>query len=372
MNPYLIVAADFFERGGMDRANLELARFVLSRGHPLHLVAHRVSSQLREAGAHIHRVPRPFGFGLPAERGLDLVGRMIAEELPAGARIVVNGGNCAIPSVNWVHFVHSADTAADGTLRSRARRAIARWSERRALEQASLVIANSERSRRDLLNSYPLSTSSVRTVYCGVDSRSFFPVGPGERGAQTAALGFSTDLKRIVFVGALGDHRKGFDVLFAAWRAISGSWPDVEIIVVGAGRLLRGWTEMAMREKLSDRLHFLGYRDDVPELLRSSDVLVAPSRYEPYGLNIAEALSSGLPVIAGKASGACEAISGDLQELLLCDAGSTQELVAKLELWKGASERYRRAALEASRLFRARTWEAMSIDIYNLIEESYL
>jgi glycosyltransferase involved in cell wall biosynthesis len=371
MNPYLIVAADFFEHGGMDRANLELARLVLSRGHPLHLVAHRVSSQLRVLGAHVHQVPRPFGLGLPAERGLDFVGRIVAEELPAGARIVVNGGNCAIPSVNWVHFVHGADTSADGTVRSRLRRAIARWSERRALEQASMVIANSESSRRALVSTYSLSASSVRTVYCGVDSKLFFPLDPTERGASAAALGFPADLKRLIFVGALGDHRKGFGVLFDAWRTLAGKWRDVEIVVVGTGRLLRGWIERAMAENLGDRLRFLGYREDVPELLRSSDLLVAPSRYEPYGLNVAEALSSGLPVIASKASGACEALRGDLQELLLCDAGSTPELVAKLELWKGSREKYRRAALKASRLFQARSWEAMSTNIYTLIEQLY-
>jgi glycosyltransferase involved in cell wall biosynthesis len=372
VNAYLIVAADFLENGGMDRANLELARLVLKNGHPLHIVAHRVSAQLaRVRGVHVHRVARPPRLGLLAERGLDFVGHLVAARLPRETRIVVNGGNCVLPAVNWVHFVHSADAASDRTLRSRVRRVLARWSERRAIGRARLIIANSERTRTELLQSFTLPSASVRTVYCGVDSERFFPVDSAQRTLLEVSLGFRPNLRRVVFVGALADHRKGFDVLFDAWRNIAPRWQGVELVVVGAGRLLPGWIRAAEKASLSDRLRFLGYREDVAEILKSSDLLVAPSRYEPYGLNIAEALSSGIPVIASRKSGACEALTGQLQDLLLADPQSVFELLAKLELWRAGLEKYRQAAIAASRSFRAHSWEAMSRQIYSLTENAY-
>ncbi len=369
MNAYLIVAADFFENGGMDRANFELAQLVAKLGHPLHVVSHRVSAQLAGIpGVHVHHVPRPLGLGLPAERGLDLVGRLVATRLPRNTRIVVNGGNCALPAVNWVHFVHGVEVSADKSMRSRARRALAHWSESRAIGKAKLVIANSDRTRSDLLKSVPIFAARIETVYCGVDADRFCPITPSQRTILTASLGFRDDLRRVVFVGGLGDHRKGFHVVLAAWRTIAKRWPDVELVVVGAGRLLRKWNEAADLENFGGRVRFLGYREDVAEILKSSDLLVAPSRYEPYGLNIAEAISSGIPVVASRTSGACEAVSGELEDLLLVDPQSKEELVSKLELWRSASQKYRQAAVRASPLFRARSWEVMSKSIYSLIE----
>ena len=110
---------------------------------------------------------------------------------------------------------------------------------------------------------------------------------------------------------------------------------------------------------MSERLRFLGHREDVAEILRSSDVLIAPSRYEPYGLNIAEALSSGIPAIASKSAGACEMITGDLEELLLVEPMSADERELKLKNWRTSSARYRLAAMVASKSFRENMWAAI-------------
>ena len=312
-----------------------------------------------------------FRLGLMAERGLDFVGHRVAAQLPAATRILVNGGNCALAGVNWVHFVHSADRFGSRTLRDRARRAIAVWSEKRAISKARLIIANSNRTRADLFASFDTLASLVRTVYCGVDPDRFFPVEPSLRGEVASSLGFRPELRRLVFVGALGDDRKGFSVLFEAWRALAARWDGYELIVVGRGRQLPSWIRAAGNENLLDRIQFLGSRDDVAEVLKSSDLLVAPSRYEPYGLNIAEALSCGIPVIASKMAGACERISGELNELLLAEPWSSAELLCKLELWRSGGGKYKQAAVLLSREFRNHSWKTMSGTIYDLIEEAY-
>src|SRR5687768_5118972 len=112
--PWLIVAAGFHFHGGMDKANAELATFLLGRGATVHLVAHDVDPLfLQHPRAAVHVVPRPFGSFALGEFGLDRRGRHVAQTLRAtepAARIVVNGGNCRWPDVNWVHYVHHAWT----------------------------------------------------------------------------------------------------------------------------------------------------------------------------------------------------------------------------------------------------------------------
>jgi len=372
MEPYLIVAGDLGQTGGMDRANLELARHVLKQGHELHVVAHGVSRELMESrGVRIHHVVRPLRLGLLVERGLDIVGHRVAARLPKNTRVVVNGGNCALAGVNWVHYVHAADPSAGATLRGRARRLIAGRSERRAIRKAKLVVANSERTRREVIELLGVPANLVRTVYCGVDVNRFRPASNAAREERAISLGLVPTIRRIVFLGSLGDERKGFGVLFEVWRTVARQWPNCELLVVGAGRLLRKWIKATEVAGLGDKVRFMGQRDDVADILQCSDLLIAPSSYEPYGLNIAEALSSGIPAIASKKSGACELIQGELENLLLVEPSSARELKAKMDLWRGAMSKYQTAALLASTTFRAHSWEQMSGDVYGLIEDAY-
>jgi glycosyltransferase involved in cell wall biosynthesis len=373
LHPYLLVAGHFVESGGMDRANLELARYLLTRGHEVHLVAHRVSSNLaKHPAAVVHYAPRPLGSNLLGEPVLDSVGRFVARRLPSATRIVVNGGNCSLAGANWVHFVHGRPSSAlTWSARGAVTRAWARGSEMRALRRAKLVIANSERTKSDLQEYLGIEPSTIQTIYCGVDASQFFPVDAEARRARAEALGFDAGLQRAVFVGALGDSRKGFDLLFEAWLKLARKWRDFELIVVGSGRMLPMWVKRAEAVEGTNRVRFMRAREDVPAILQSSDVLVAPSRYEPYGLNIAEAVSSGLAVIATETAGACERISGSLREILITAPPSARDLVAKLEVWAEDPDKYRAAAVAASTAMRAYDWNAMSAKIYEMVEHAY-
>ena len=108
-------------------------------------------------------------------------------------------------------------------------------------------------------------------------------------------------------MGALGDVRKGFDTLFEAWRRLVGDpgW-DARLVVVGTGTSLPSWRARAVDEGLGGSIAFLGFRDDVPDVLAACDLLVSPTRYEAYGLNVQEALCTGLPAIVSAGAGIAE------------------------------------------------------------------
>jgi glycosyltransferase involved in cell wall biosynthesis len=232
MRPYTLIAGDFVATGGMDRANLALARHLAQRGHPVRLVAHRVADELRALpNVRFIPVPKPAGAYLLGEPLLDAAGRLWAlRTLAEGGEVVANGGNCTVPAVNWIHYVHGAYASeATGTplrqLKARVSQHYYRYTERRAVRRARLVIANSQRTREDLLQATAIPAGRVHVVYLGSDPERFHPVPPAERQAARAALGWAAPRRVALFVGALGDRRKGFDSLVAAWRGCARTSP---------------------------------------------------------------------------------------------------------------------------------------------------
>jgi glycosyltransferase involved in cell wall biosynthesis len=286
------------------------------------------------------------------------------------ACVVTNGGNCVLPGMNWVHYVHAAyDPAADAVGVSRAAAAWQRryvlGCEKRALAAARVVICNSERTRRDVVERLGVPESRARVVYYGTDASRFAPASPETRAAARAALGVADDRRVALFVGALGDRRKGFDALFGAWAALArGGW-NADLFVAGEGRELPAWRQRAAAEGLAERVHFLGFRQDVHALLEAADVLVHPARYEAYGLSVHEAICSGVPAVVTANAGAAERYPGGLRGLLLPEV-STAAVREALEWWLAHEAACRAAAVGMAATWRARTWDDMADDIIAL------
>jgi len=110
-----------------------------------------------------------------------------------------------------------------------------------------------------------------------------------------AELGVGDDDFLVGTVGRLVP-RKGFDVLLRAFAA--AQLPHARLVLVGDGSERRSLEQLATGD-----VHFTGYRRDVKDLYQAFDLFVCPSRYEPFGRVIAEALDSGVPVVAADAEG---------------------------------------------------------------------
>ncbi len=214
----------------MDAPNYALASYLARAGKVVHVVAHRASDELCNLPNIVfHRVPKPanaYSLGGPflASAGL-LRAAMVSE---GGGHVMVNGGNCPYPAVNWVHYVLLASVCPDHRsgrgLRSAKAAALHRvgvLTERLALRAARVVVANSHRTRRDVIEHVDVAEDRVRTVFYGVDGSAFRPATDDERVRAREALGWKGEHRRVAFVGALGDRRKGFDVVYDAWRILS-------------------------------------------------------------------------------------------------------------------------------------------------------
>jgi glycosyltransferase involved in cell wall biosynthesis len=378
MNPFLIVTGDFVKTGGMDRANYALARYVAQRGAETHLVAYRVDPELEEMPNVItHKVRKIMGSYLAAGMILSRVAKKWAGVISGrGGRVVSNGGNCRFGDINWIHYLHAAyrrpsSSALLSRTRNRAAHLYFAAQERDVLPRARILVANSNRTRQDAIEKLGIDGSKIHTVYLGTDPQEFRPGTAAERARMRREIGLPADQPVVVFVGALGDSRKGFDIVFRAWQMLcaDSAW-DAHLAVVGSGAELPIWKRRAAQRAVSERIHFLGFRIDVPDIIRACDAMIAPSRYEPYGLAVHEALCCGLPAIVSANAGVAERYPGELADLLIADPEDAQEVAARMRLWNAHPEFFKNAAHTLSGAMRACTWDHMAAKIVELGENT--
>ncbi len=154
----------------------------------------------------------------------------------------------------------------------------------------------------------------------------------------------------VVCVGRLVP-RKGQDMLIEALAALDGTMPDVQLALIGGGRLARELRERAAAAGLADRVHLPGEVSaaELRRWLQAADVFAGPSRtrwrgleVEGFGIVYAEAALTGLPVIAGRSGGAPEAVRHG-ETGLVVDAQTHTELAAALARLLAMSPDERRA-----------------------------
>jgi glycosyltransferase involved in cell wall biosynthesis len=377
MKRWVLAAGDFTPLGGMDWANHALAQHLAGAGREVHLVAHRVWASLAAApGVVVHEVPRPLGSHLLGAPLLSRAASRVAERLGRGTRLLSNGGNTRWESPTWIHYLHAAHAPRVATgLRARGVAAAGRRlflaRERDALRRAPAVICNSERTAADVRRHYDIPGDRLCVVYYGTDPRRFGPISSAERAEARKALGLESSRRTAVFIGALSDRRKGFDLLFDAWRALcAGNDWNVDLAVVGSGAEVETWERRGHQAGLAGRFRFLRFRSDIPRVLAACDLLVHPARYEAYGLGVHEALSRALPVIVSGSAGVAERIDDDLRSLMLPDPLRVDDLVARMRLWHDDPPRWQRAAERAGAVLRSRTWDHMADEIVRIVEDA--
>lgn len=304
---------------------------------------------------------------------LDFYGRRVARDVTKrwpNARVLVNGDNCLWPGINWVHYVHHAWTPKpeEGPLWFRMKQNLSnhlvRRREKSAARLGRIFITNSDRTSRDLIERLNVQPERVHTVYLGAESE-WGPITAGERAASRKALQIAEGHMVAVFVGALGfEHRKGFDVLFEAWRTLCADplW-DVDLLVAGNGNALPMWRQKVSESGLRDRIRLLGFTAEVRNLLAAADLLVSPARYEAYGLNVQEAICRGVPAIVSRQAGVAERYGAAFQPLLLDDPEDRQELVGKIRLWRSNPEIWRAGFQQFGDSLRGYGWRDMACQI---------
>ncbi len=107
--------------------------------------------------------------------------------------------------------------------------------------------------------------------------------------------------------------KKGLDILLEAMVKV----PDAYLWIAGSGPLEQELKAQMNNLKLSNRVRFLGWRNDQANLLATADICVFPSRYEPFGAVVIEAWATNKPIIAAKSAGPNAYVSHEENGLLV-------------------------------------------------------
>jgi glycosyltransferase involved in cell wall biosynthesis len=190
------------------------------------------------------------------------------------------------------------------------------------------VIANSKATAASFVRGGGRA-EKVRLVHNGIDPTPFESVNPTQVDALRRALG----LAEVPVVGVFSRLApwKGQHILLEALARL----PHVHAVLVGEaifGELAyaKALGEQAQTLGIADRVRFLGFRHDIPQLMKLSDVVVHTSiAPEPFGRVVLEGMLARRPVVAARAGGVIEIIEDKVNGILV-RPGDTEALAETL------------------------------------------
>ncbi|HCO95682.1 MAG TPA: hypothetical protein DIU00_17340 [Phycisphaerales bacterium] len=140
---------------------------------------------------------------------------------------------------------------------------------------------------------------------------------------------------------------KGQSYLIEAFEEAKKRKSSAHLILVGDGRCRTELEEQASKTPCSDAIHFLGYRNDIEQLLKGMDVFVLSSIAEGMPLVILEAMAVGIPCISTRVGGIAEVISSDEVGILVPSKDSRALANAMIELGGASREQLEKYAEKA-------------------------
>ncbi len=163
------------------------------------------------------------------------------------------------------------------------------------------IVCCSEASRDAMVKRQGAPRQKIEIVYNGVELDRFDSIEPNSLGLR-AELGIPADALVVGNVAKL-TPRKQHRCLLQAASLVLEKVPGTHFVVAGTGYLQEELQQLAEKQGIGSNVHFLGFRNDVPQLLREFDAFAFPSLSEGLPLALMEAMAARLPVVATEAPG---------------------------------------------------------------------
>lgn len=171
---------------------------------------------------------------------------------------------------------------------------------------ASKIVCVSKRLHTELSARSMLPQRKVKLIYNGVNPSLFVN---DSAGGLKQELGLKPDTILVVSIGNIRPA-KGYEYLVNAALLMSEVDPNTHFIVVGHPRdtLFKKLKRQISEAHQKPNVHWLGFRDDVADILRQADMFLLPSVSEGFSISTVEAMMAGVPVIATRSGGPEELI----------------------------------------------------------------
>jgi glycosyltransferase involved in cell wall biosynthesis len=231
--------------------------------HPLDpFVVFRVASIVRKSGCRILHAG-----GIKATLVARLVGRMV------GIPVIVHAHDLTYPHrlMSGLHWVAS--------------------------RPEDVGIAVSRAAQEVMTDGYHVSSGNVRVIHNGLPLDRIRNIAPGTRERVRDTLNIPPAGSVITMVGRMYPV-KGHRIMMRTMAIIARTCPGATLLLAGDGPERGACEALADELGIRHQVRFLGNRNDVPELLAASDLLVMPSQPEGLGLAAIEAMALGKPVVA--------------------------------------------------------------------------
>jgi glycosyltransferase involved in cell wall biosynthesis len=205
-----------------------------------------------------------------------------------------------------------------------------RWFNRAVLSKmADRVTAVCDFSARALREKDGFDRTPIEVIENGIDVGEY--ANAPDRAALRTALGLDVNRRYVACVArfhAVKDHR----TLVTAFAKVAEGRPDVDLLLVGDGVLKADIQGLAVSLGLSNRVHFLGVRGDVADILQAVDLFAMTSVSEAASITLLEAMAAGLPVVVTAVGGNPEIVRDGKDGLLVprSDAGAAAAAMGRI------------------------------------------
>ncbi len=295
----LFVDSGFDWRGGQYQV-LNLAVELCERGHEMLLVCQRGSaleSRSREKGLSIETVRMRGDADVAAWSRLGGILRAFRPNV-----IHAHTGRAHAVALGATFF-HDVDAlVVTRRVSSSIRRAV--LSKLKYSRLVTVFVAISSCVARTLLEA-GVPSGRIRVIPSCVRLEDFEGVHASDR--LFSELELSGDEPIVLNVGSLSKEKSQEDILSVAQNVLR-EIPDARFFIAGEGRLRQRLEKRARELGVESAVHLLGFRTDIPELMKISRLFIFPSKSEGLGTSVLQALAAGLPVVASDAGGISEVV----------------------------------------------------------------
>lgn len=223
---------------------------------------------------------------------------------------------CFLRNKRFVYTEHS-------TFNKRRKYPILQKVEKWIYGQYDYIVAISNKVRESLLVWIGNNKRNIVTINNGVDIRKFTTA----KAVTKSMLGID-DGHVMIFMSARFSAAKDQSTVVKSFPFLLNN-RKIHIVFAGDGPLLENVKLLAEQMGISANIHFLGFRNDIPEIIKASDICVLSSKWEGFGLVAVEYMAAGKPVIASNVDGLNDVVRG---AGMLFEQGNEKELAEKINL----------------------------------------
>lgn len=296
---------------------------------------------LEHAGLRLHRIPPPFLSPRYPVRLARLVKRLRPDVLhlhggTVGCVGAIVGKACRVPAVVYTEHLPCCPQSP-----AQEQWCHARWI--RVLRSATApAIHSTVAVSHAVAGTLPRGSRRAEVIHNGIDLAAYDETEDHRPlPAVHQQLGIDPTTPLLVGIGALIARKAYDDAVRSLQVASELTRPLPHLVLCGEGPEKARLAELAAKLRVADRVHFLGWRNDIPGILRAATLFVHPAKDEALGLVVVEAAAAGLPIVASAVGGIPEIIHHGVNGLLV-PPGDPTELAEAIQSFIDDPEMARR------------------------------